>query len=233
MVDHPEDQGFRPIGSHLPKTETLPPRSSSIQTRSPPSSGITGQALRAATASSSIGREPIATDAANSLPEVRDGARYSALDRQQESPRALRTRFDRGRENRTRIAAHISRHLSHFWAANEDSRLRAAIAQDWLADMGEFHESVVAEACQEWRRAETKRPTIADIRKLCMEATHAPEQGATPRAVHDGHAAEQLAEFNEQRYREAAESREAAARERGFDSFKQAMAYGLKRAGLA
>lgn len=229
MSDRDEESGSRPIGSHLPKIETLRPPSNSTPTRSPPNSATTGAALPAARGPSSIGQAHTATAAGNSLPAV-SGARYSALDRQRELPKDSRTRCEWGTENRTRIAGLISRLLSHFWAANEDSRLRAAIAQDWLSDMGEFHESVVAEACQEWRRAETKRPTIADIRRLCMEASHYrhPDELA-PRSAnrHDPAAAEALDLRNKARDLSAAESREAWARSHGVASFKEAMEIGL------
>lgn len=92
------------------------------------------------------------------------------------SPKGLRTRCERGRENRTKIAGHIARLMSHFWVANEDQRVRAAQAQDWLDDMAEFHEAVVAMACRDWRQVETRRPSPAELRKLCLEMTIVPEE---------------------------------------------------------
>jgi hypothetical protein len=41
--------------------------------------------------------------------------------------------------------------------------------------LGEFPAAIVADACQRWRRTESKRPTIADLRKLCLEAMPAPK----------------------------------------------------------
>lgn len=102
-----------------------------------------------------------------------DQANGTAL--QLASRRDLRTRCERGKENRTKIAAHISRLMAHYWAANEDPRLRAAVAQDWLDDLAIFHEAIVAEACRDWRQGESRRPTPSDIRKLCLESTKEPE----------------------------------------------------------
>ncbi len=43
------------------------------------------------------------------------------------------------------------------------------MAEDWVTDLTEFAPQTVARACAEWRRSQSKRPTIADIRKLCIE----------------------------------------------------------------
>lgn len=90
----------------------------------------------------------------------------------------LRQRFKRGKDNQTKIAGHLSRLMSHFWVANEDPRLRGAQAEDWLDDLSEFHEAVVGEACRDWRQVQTRRPTPAEIRLICMEKTvpYAPER---------------------------------------------------------
>lgn len=47
--------------------------------------------------------------------------------------------------------------------------VREAQALDWLADLREFGPDTVSRACGEWRRTQSKRPTIADIRRLCIE----------------------------------------------------------------
>ncbi len=51
------------------------------------------------------------------------------------------------------------------------------MAADWLSDLREFGPDTVSRACGEWRRTQTRRPTIADIRKLCIEdrELHKPE----------------------------------------------------------
>lgn len=99
-----------------------------------------------------------------------------------ESRLGLRKRFERGKENRTKIAGHISRLMSHYWTANEDPRLRKAQAEDWLEDLAEFHEGIVGEACRDWRQEQTRRPTPADVRQLCLAATD-PYEPPAPRHV--------------------------------------------------
>lgn len=67
------------------------------------------------------------------------------------------------------IAALIARLLLHFWTPQDLSEgARKAMAQDWLTDLREFGPTIVAAACTNWRRSESRRPTIADIRRLCI-----------------------------------------------------------------
>ena len=50
--------------------------------------------------------------------------------------------------------------------------VEAAVAGDWLEDVGEFPSAVVAEACRRWRRHPTKyrfKPLPGDIRMICLE----------------------------------------------------------------
>lgn len=70
--------------------------------------------------------------------------------------------------------------MAHYWVANESPKLRAALAADWLDDLAEFHESIVAMACRDWRQTETRRPTPAEIRKLCLEVTRVYEPPPKP-----------------------------------------------------
>lgn len=81
--------------------------------------------------------------------------------RQQPSP---------GPQEEQSIASLIARMMLHFWAPQELSDgARKAMAADWIADLREFGPDIVSRACGEWRRTQSKRPTIADIRKLCVE----------------------------------------------------------------
>lgn len=51
-------------------------------------------------------------------------------------------------------------------------QVEAAIAQDWLEDLGEFPFWVIVEACKQWRRHPSKfrfKPLIGDILALCKE----------------------------------------------------------------
>ena len=107
--------------------------------------------------------------------------------------------------------------------------MRAAIAQDWLADLSEFHETLVAESCQEWRRAESRRPTIADIRRICMDGSRMRGPSEPPPVFPERaeRSERQIQIADNARYAEAAASREAWARSHGVASFKDAMAIGL------
>lgn len=74
-------------------------------------------------------------------------------------------------ETRKAIATEIARLLGHFWVADEPAGLRHALAADWIEDLEMFSPGVVAQACRDWRRSETRRPTIAHIRRLCIALT--------------------------------------------------------------
>jgi hypothetical protein len=67
------------------------------------------------------------------------------------------------------MAALITRLLSHYWTADDHEAVRKAQVIDWLYDMRNFSMEVFAEACGRWRIAETRRPVVADIYKLCLE----------------------------------------------------------------
>jgi hypothetical protein len=55
------------------------------------------------------------------------------------------------------------------------------MAEDWMTDLREFGAEIVSKACGEWRRSQTRRPTIAEIRKLCIEEQSLAEHLALPR----------------------------------------------------
>lgn len=68
------------------------------------------------------------------------------------------------------IAEIITRLLNHFGATNEHPAVRKAMAEDWLEDLREFTQGQVEWAAREWRRTQTMRPSIAEIRRLATEA---------------------------------------------------------------
>ena len=80
------------------------------------------------------------------------------------------------------VAGLIARLLLHYWAGDMSDGARKAMAEDWLDDLREFGPEIVVEACSRWRRSQTRRPTIADIRALCIEeqAERRPQRGALP-----------------------------------------------------
>jgi hypothetical protein len=69
--------------------------------------------------------------------------------------------------------------LSHFWTAADPPASREAQIADWIEDLHEFPYYDIAAACREWRRAHTKRPTIAEIRNLCREEHQQPRPAPT------------------------------------------------------
>ena len=65
------------------------------------------------------------------------------------------------------IAQHILALLGLYWTADDPAELRTAQSMIWLDVLGEFDPAIVRLACREWSAFQTRRPTPADIRKLC------------------------------------------------------------------
>lgn len=132
------------------------------------------------------------------------------------------------------IATLISRLLAHYWAANEDTRLRAAIADDWLGDLREFDADIVDAACTEWRRMQDRRPTISNIRKLCREyqEIRAPKKPKmTPQQLAEAQAAaRRYADQENARYAAAFDWRQRFAESRGFPNFTAVIEFGMVKA---
>lgn len=74
--------------------------------------------------------------------------------------------------NESAIAEIIVRLLSHFATADEPLVVRREIAADWLEDFSEFTPDQVQWAAREWRRTQTLRPAIAELRMLATRAQH-------------------------------------------------------------
>ena len=170
MIDESEAPGFQPIGNPAAKIAISRCNSDLRPLRSQPISATIGSPLPATERSSSIGRRPGGAGAER-LPPT---ARHSASAPPRDLPKDLRMRCDWGEQNLVAIASHISRLMAHYWVASEDARLRAALARDWLDDLAEFHQTIVAEACRDWRRSSEKRPAPAQIRGACLEMTARP-----------------------------------------------------------
>ena len=71
-----------------------------------------------------------------------------------------------------RLLARIHTLLSQYRGAELPAQVEAAIAEDWLDDLGEFPEFVVTEACRQWRRHPSKhkfKPLPGDIRLMCED----------------------------------------------------------------
>jgi hypothetical protein len=77
--------------------------------------------------------------------------------------------------DRIAIAQIITDLQSLYWVPDEAAGDRAGVAAIWLRVLGEFEPEIVRKACDEWSRFHTKRPTPAEIRKLCADAREAAE----------------------------------------------------------
>lgn len=60
--------------------------------------------------------------------------------------------------------------LTHYFMVNDDARLRALQLDDWLDVLAAFTADDVDGACKRWIAASSRRPTPADILKLCAES---------------------------------------------------------------
>lgn len=81
------------------------------------------------------------------------------------------------------VAALVARLLQHFFSPDMPDVARRTIAEDWLEDLREFGPEIVERACREWRQTQSRRPTPADIRKLCIaeQIARGPALPAPPR----------------------------------------------------
>lgn len=119
--------------------------------------------------------------------------------------------------------------LSHYWTADDDPLIRQAQLKDWINDLCDFPIVDIIHACEEWRRAQTKRPTIADIRKILLQ-WQTESRGYEPRANNSvATAPREIMEAR--RYAEAREARHKWAVEHGCRDFAHAMEVGLQAVG--
>ncbi len=65
---------------------------------------------------------------------------------------------------RERVASFVC----HFFITLSDERLNKIVAADWLDTLKDFPFPVLCAAISEWRNDMNKKPTPADIRKLCI-----------------------------------------------------------------
>jgi hypothetical protein len=123
------------------------------------------------------------------------------------------------------IAEQILALLGLYWTADDPAELRKAQGMIWLDVLGGFEPEIVRSACREWSSFQTRRPTPADIRRLCAEAQEAHEARLRLTARRELPAEiaalwerdppgirEAMIRAREESYRKAAEWREAQAR---------------------
>jgi hypothetical protein len=80
----------------------------------------------------------------------------------------------------TSMTLTITSLLSHYWTGDDPEPTRRMQLRDWIEDLAEFTSSQVQWAAREWRRTQSLRPTIADIRRL---ATHAQQNDLRKSAI--------------------------------------------------
>jgi len=67
------------------------------------------------------------------------------------------------------VAAIITRLFNLYPTGDEPAEVRQAVAEAWLEELVEFDVQIVDEICREWRRGQTRRPTLAEIYRHCKE----------------------------------------------------------------
>jgi hypothetical protein len=75
--------------------------------------------------------------------------------------------------------------LSFYYVPGEDQRVVAAQGRMWVEDLRGFPRHVIEAALRDWRRSETRRPTPADIIKLCRSHMPRPRIVAEPQTVRE------------------------------------------------
>lgn len=61
--------------------------------------------------------------------------------------------------------------LSHYPAKGTTAEVEQMVALDWAEDLGEYPAWAIDAAARRWRRTRKWRPSIAEMRALCDEAT--------------------------------------------------------------
>lgn len=69
-----------------------------------------------------------------------------------------------------RVIGRVTVALAHWYVPDMPHVLAKGLMADWANDLGEFPEWAIEEAFAKWRRANSEKPRIADIRDLCQRA---------------------------------------------------------------
>lgn len=131
------------------------------------------------------------------------------------------------------IAERVTTLLNHYWTAADDPAVRKLQIHDWLDDLSEFPAAWVAEACQEWRRSQSRRPLISNIRELCILHREDERRRALPPQQRDFEREAEVSTALAQRADYAARWRKRCAQEAGLPTFRDVMDAGLVVAGRA
>lgn len=74
--------------------------------------------------------------------------------------------------------------LSLYWQPDESDLVRAAAGKVWADHLERFSQDEIAKACRRWIGKESRRPTPAEIIKLCCDARPKPVLVPPPRKPH-------------------------------------------------
>jgi len=93
----------------------------------------------------------------------------------------------------TQVVARITLLLAHFFTAAMDRNLAQAVLRDWVDSLMDQPFWAVEEACDEWIKTQSRKPTPADIRGLASRKTNRKrlEQGRLLAAVEASRKAQQ------------------------------------------
>lgn len=118
----------------------------------------------------------------------------------------------RGVEHREWILGQVATMLSFYWQSDESDLVRAAAGKVWADQLERFTQAEIAEACRRWIGNESRRPTPAEIIRLCVEARPRPRVVALP---YDPVTPEQIA-ANRAAHAESVSRIEDLLRQKGF-----------------
>jgi hypothetical protein len=76
------------------------------------------------------------------------------------------------------IMVEIVKLLTHFYLPGIDQQIERAVAHDWAVDLSDYDYPTVKDACAEWRRTQTRRPTVAQVIELCQKFKRQAESDA-------------------------------------------------------
>src|SRR5438094_75095 len=94
-------------------------------------------------------------------------------------------------QQRKMILAAVALLLSHYFLLEVPAEIKKAQTRDWVDNLIEFGAELVGAACREWLRERSRRPMIADIRKLCI-ALEMERQRSTMPPIPESHREVQL-----------------------------------------
>lgn len=71
---------------------------------------------------------------------------------------------------KSHVLGRVAVAFAHWYVPDFDPAVAKGLMNDWATDLAEYPEWALDEAFAKWRRTESKRPHISDIRDLCRRA---------------------------------------------------------------